>query len=297
MLGELAALGTSLCWSATSTFFTLGGRLVGSVVVNRVRLALAVGFLTLAHGLLGMPLPWGVGGERWFWLTLSGILGLVLGDAFLFQAFVWVGPRLSMLIMTLVPVISTALAWVFLAERLDFREIVGVIVTVVGVAWVVWDQGRTTSDGRPRHRYWSGLAFAFAGAVGQASGLITAKLGLAGGFSPLSATWIRMFTAALIMWGAAVVTRQAWVTVQRLWANGLAMRYILAGAFFGPFLGVTLSLVAVQNAQVGVASALMSLPPIFLLPIGRLVFKERITLGGVVGAVVAVAGAIILTVG
>ena len=106
-----------------------------------------------------------------------------------------------------------------------------------------------------------------------------------------------MFTAALIMWGAAVVTRQAWVTVQRLWANGLAMRYILAGAFFGPFLGVTLSLVAVQNAQVGVASALMSLPPIFLLPIGRLVFKERITLGGVVGAVVAVAGAIILTVG
>ena len=96
-VGELAALVTSLCWSFTSTFFTLAGRLVGSVVVNRIRLVLAVLFLVLAHFMLRQPLPVGAAPWRWFWLALSGFFGLVLGDAFLFQAFVWIGPRLSML--------------------------------------------------------------------------------------------------------------------------------------------------------------------------------------------------------
>ncbi|NOX61951.1 MAG: EamA family transporter, partial [Chloroflexi bacterium] len=99
----------------------------------------------------------------------------------------------------------------------------------------------------------------------------------------------------LIMWGFAAARGQVRPTLRRLRESGSAFRFILAGSFFGPFLGVTLSLVAVQGAQVGVASALMSLPPIFLLPIGRIVFKEQFGWTAVAGAVVAVAGAVVLT--
>ena len=57
-LGQLAALATSVAWSFTSVFFTLSGRQVGSAVVNRVRLLLAVTFTVLTHWLLtGHPLP------------------------------------------------------------------------------------------------------------------------------------------------------------------------------------------------------------------------------------------------
>ena len=124
--GELAALTTALCWSFTSIFFTLSGRQVGSVVVNRVRLLVATIFLVLAHWLLAIPLPLRADPERWLWLGLSGVIGLVLGDAFLFQSYVWVGPRLGMLMMSSVPVISTLLAWIFLAETLVVSQVTGI---------------------------------------------------------------------------------------------------------------------------------------------------------------------------
>jgi len=114
-IGEIAALGTSVCWTFTSTFFTIAGRRVESVIVNRVRLGLAVVFLSLTHFLLqGQWFPPQAGLYRWFWLGLSGVIGLVLGDAFPFQAFVWIGPRRSVLLMSLVPIISTFIAWAFL---------------------------------------------------------------------------------------------------------------------------------------------------------------------------------------
>src|SRR5512145_1333270 len=101
-VGELAALGTSLCFSFGSTLFTLSGRAMGSALVNRVRLLIAALLVMLLHILtFGQVLPLDAGTGPWFWLGLSGLVGFVLGDAFLFQAFVLIGPRLSMLMMAL----------------------------------------------------------------------------------------------------------------------------------------------------------------------------------------------------
>ena len=299
IFGELAALGTSLCFSFTSTFFTLAGRRVGSVVVNRTRLLLAVVFLLLLHwALLGSALPLGAEPERWFWLGLSGILGLVLGDALLFQAFVLIGPRLAMLLMSLVPVISTLLAWVFLGEMLAGRQLLAVAITVGGVAWVILERsGAAMLPGTERHNLGRGVLFALGGATGQALGLVTAKQGLAGDFSPVSGTLIRMMIAAAVMWGAAIAMRRARPTFRRLHQNPRALLQLLAGSFFGPFLGVTLSPIAVQATQVGVAATLMALPPVFLLPISHFVFHERIGWRAIVGTLVAIVGVGMLVLG
>ena len=297
-LGELAALGTSLCFSFTSTFFTLAGRQVGSVVVNRTRLLLAVGFLALVHwALLGQPLPLGAEPERWFWLGLSGILGLILGDALLFQAFVWIGPRLSMLLMSLVPMISTGLAWMFLGETLAGRQLLAVAITVSGVAWVLLERSGTNRMPGTEQRYGLGILFALGGATGQALGLVTAKQGLAGDFSPVSGTLIRMLIAAVMMWGVTIAMRKTRPTFQRLRQNPRALSQLVVGSFFGPFLGVTLSMIAVQATQVGVAATLMALPPVFLLPISHLVFHEHIGWRAIVGTLVAIAGVGLLVLG
>jgi drug/metabolite transporter (DMT)-like permease len=58
----------------------------------------------------------------------------------------------------------------------------------------------------------------------------------------------------------------------------------------GPFLGVWLSLIAIQRTEVGVASTLMGLSPIFLLPIGYLVFSERFGWRAVSGTMIAMVG-------
>lgn len=294
-LGEIAALSTSLAWSLTSTFFTLASRRVGSVITNRMRLLLAVLFLTATHWLLlAEPFPTQVEPERWFWLSISGVVGLLLGDAFLFQAFVWIGPRLSMLMMSLAPVIAGIFSWIFLAEVLSALQVLGVVLTVSGVAWVVW-QGDGRRDGTSKDKqYLRGILFGFGAAAGQALGLITSKLGLGGDFPALSGTLMRMLAAAGIMWLVTILRGKAPGTFSVLRRDRPARWQLIAGSIVGPFLGVWLSLIAVQKTEVGVASALMSLPPIFLLPIGYVWFKERIGWQAVFGTFIAVCGVMIL---
>jgi len=294
-IGGLAALGTSILWAATSTFFTFASRELGSVAVNRARLLLATLFLAITHlAINGVLLPVNVKPEAWFWFVLSGVIGLVLGDAFLFQAFVWIGPRLSMLLMSLAPVISMIFSWIFLAEQLTLLQVLGIGITVLGVSTVILDRGKPSeTEGQNRH-YLKGLLFGLGGAVGQALGLVTSKVGLNAGLSPLSGNLIRMFSAAVIMWFFALVMNQAKVTLESVWHSRRARSFLFMGALAGPFLGVWLSLVAIQHTSVGIASTLMSLPPIFLLPVGMIIFKERIGWRAVVGTVLAISGVAML---
>lgn len=294
-IGGLAALGTSILWAATSTFFTFAGRELGSVAVNRVRLLLATLFLTITHlAINGVLLPVGVEPEAWLWFVLSGVIGLVLGDAFLFQAFVWIGPRLSMLLMSLAPVISMIFSWIFLAEQLTLLQILGIGITVLGVSTVILDRGKPSEkDGQDRH-YIKGLLFGLGGAIGQALGLVTSKVGLNAGVSPLSGNLIRIFSAALIMWFFALVMKEAKVTLSSVWHSGRARSFLFMGALAGPFLGVWLSLVAIQHISIGIASTMMSLSPIFLLPIGKIIFKEPIGWRAVGGTFLAIGGVAML---
>ena len=295
LLGPITALGTSFCWSFTSTFFTLAGRRVGSMVVNRIRLVLAVIFLMLTHwAMLGTFFPWHVSPERWFWLGLSGVLGLLIGDAMLLQSFVWLGPRLSMLIMSLVPVISTLFAWILLGERLSALQMMAILITVGGVASVILDQKGNNAAIVTGRAYLIGVLFGLGGALGQASGLIAAKKGLAGDFSALSGTFIRMFVAMIALWIVTFLMRQGQETLRKLKEDRQAFKYLFAGAFFGPFLGVYLSLVAIQTTEIGIASTLMSLPPVFLLPMSHFVFGERIGVRAVLGTLIAITGVAML---
>jgi drug/metabolite transporter (DMT)-like permease len=289
-VGEIAALGTSVCWTFTSIFFTIGGRRVGPVVVNRARLVLAVLFLTITHFLTrGQWWPVQAGLYRWFWLGLSGVIGLVLGDTLLFQAFVWIGARRSMLLMSLVPIISTISAWIFLGETLSTFEMVAVGLTVGGIAWVVSE--REEADGvqtDPRH-HWLGILTGIGGALGQALGLVVSKKGMVGDFTPLSANLIRMIVAMTVIWSYTLLRGKAGQSLRALTDRNASLA-IVGGAIAGPFLGVWLSLVAVKLTRVGIAATLMALPPIFLLLPSHWVFKERISLQTIVGTVVAGGG-------
>ena len=296
-LGELASLGTSLMFSIGPTLFTLGGRLVGSAVVNRVRLLAALAMLALAHLLIyGSLLPLDAAPSAWFWFGLSGVIGLTLGDAALFQAFVQIGPRLTMLVFSLSPVLTAVMGYLWLGERLGSLQLLGMGITLAGVAWVVSERDpaapvRTLAENR---HYILGLFFAFLGALGQAGGLITAKFGFAGEIHVLSGQIIRMGVASLALWGWTLAARQGAATWARLRTQPAAARYILAGAFFGPVLGIFFSLVGIQNTQVGVASTLQALPPVFLIPIGYYFMKERVSARSIMGTVVALAGVAVL---
>lgn len=294
-MGEIAALATSFCWSLNSIQFTFAGRRVGSRVVNRVRLTFAVLFLSLSHLFLYGKL-WPVQAElyRWGWLGLSGALGLIVGDGSLFQAFLLIGPRRSMMLMTLVPVISTLAAWIFLGEVLLPLELIAILITVGGVAWVVSERQTENEsiDRDPQDRA-LGVLLGLGGATGQALGLVFAKRGLVGDFPALSATVMRMTMAATVIWLGAVFQGRASLAWKAL-EDRKARFWLVGGAFVGPFIGVWLSLIAVRTAPVGIASTLMSLSPIILIPFDHWIFDEEITVRSIAGTVVALIGAAII---
>jgi drug/metabolite transporter (DMT)-like permease len=294
-LGEAAALATSCLWSFTALFFALAGRRISSAAVNRSRLLFATVLLSGAHLVAAGSLLPHAEPYRVAWLGLSGIVGLVLGDAALFQAFVLVGPRLSMLMMATVPIHSTVIGLLVFGEALQPAQLAGIVLTVSGVAWVVTEPRRGGAEGSHEH-YRLGLGLALAGAVAQALGLTFARFGLAGGYSPLSATLIRVLVATAVIWLFAGVRGSAMGTV-RAWRDTTALRLTMVGAVVGPFLGVWLSLVAVANAPLGIAATLMALPPVFLIGLERAAYGTRVTRRGVAGTLVAFGGVALLLLG
>ena len=289
--GELAALGTAALWAFSSILFTIGGRRVGSMIVNRVRLALAVLFVGGMHWLLfGQPFPTGTEPYRYAWLALSALIGLVIGDGLLFQCYVLVGPRIGVLLLSMSPIFGTALAWIFLGERLTPQELGAMAVALGGVTWVVLERGKGAGARISSRTYAIGILFGLGAALCQATNLVMAKQGLAGGYPALSGTMIRMTFAATVMWVWAAVIGEFGRTIRKVRADGQAARAITAAAFIGPFLGVWLSMIAVQSSRIGIASTLMAMTPVLSLPLVRIVFKERVTPRAVLGTLVAMAG-------
>lgn len=293
MWGELAAIGTAVCWSLTAVFFSYSGRKIGSDVVNRSRLIFALLFLAVMHVLLeGSLFPQNVAPFRWWWLGVSGILGLVLGDTFLFKGYVMVGPRLSMLMMSTVPIFSVLFGWLLFDESITSVEMVGILLAVGGIGWVVTEKqlGMTVVENKA---YKAGLFFALLGALGQVANLVTAKYGLVGDYPTVSATMIRLFVAAIVLWGIAALRGQIRHTF-RQWRNQEAFPAMMAGSFTGPFLGIWLSLIAVSLTRLGIASTLMALPPVILIPVEYFIFKRPVSNRGVMGTLLAFVGVMLL---
>lgn len=308
LLGHAAALATSCLFTATTLFFTAAGRRIGSMAVNATRIYLAVILLGVTHlALAGTWIPQATAAQVGF-LAISGVIGLTIGDGALFAAFLMIGPRLALLLMTTSPVFAAGFGWLVLGEVLPPAAWLGVILTVGGVAWVLRErQSGQTQTAAPRRL--RGVILALLAAACQAGGLLLSKVGMGEGIveadqklDPQAATLIRMFFAGIAVtpllcldWQRRRRTRFAGggsdLTGSKLAGFGLAA----CGSCVGPYLGVWMSLEAAQRAPLGEAQALMSLSPVLILPLARLVHQERITRRAVAGAVVALAGAAILS--
>jgi drug/metabolite transporter (DMT)-like permease len=287
-LGEFAALGTAFCWTITALSFESAGKKVGSLAVNYIRLI--IGFLFLSGFTLivrGKLLPTDATPTNWNWLLLSGLVGFTLGDLFLFQAFVIIGARISMLIMALVPPVTAVIGWLFLGENLTGLEILAMLITIGGISLVILERGETSRQVQFSHPL-SGILFAFGGTLGQAIGLIFSKYGM-GEYSPFAATQIRII-AGISGFTILFFFMKRWGKVFAAFKNRVAMTRITVGSFFGPFLGVSLSLLAVQNTLTGIASTIMAIVPILIIPPAVFIFREKLKLKEVVGALIAVAG-------
>ncbi len=293
-LGELAALLTAFFWTVTSMSFEAAGKKVGSLAVNLIRLWMAfVMYAIYLKITRGMFIPLDAGLERWLWLSLSGLVGFVIGDLLLFQAYVVIGARISMLIMSLTPPIAAFAGWVMLGETLSLMNWVGMAITLFGISLVVLKREKPNGNGEKNRKLTTaysvqGILLAVGGAVGQATGLVLSKKGM-GGYDAFASAQIRVLTG-IVGFTLLFFFLKRWGRVTAAFRNGAAMKRIALGSLFGPFLGVSFALISVQHTQAGIAATIMAIVPVMIIPPAVLIFKERINWKEVVGAFITVAG-------
>jgi drug/metabolite transporter (DMT)-like permease len=291
-IGEFAALLTAFCWTATALVFESASNKVGSVAVNLIRLILALGYLSILSLLTrNMALPLDATGSMWLWLSISGFVGFVIGDLFLFESYTIIGSRISMLIMTLVPPMTALLSWMMMGETLTLLNFAGMALTIGGIAIVIVTRSNGEKTFSISHSL-KGILFAFIGAVGQAVGLVFSKVGM-GSYNAFAATEIRIITG-IIGFAIVITVWKKWRNVGSAVKNTPAMKRIFVGSIFGPFLGVSLSLYAVQHANTGVASTIMAIVPVLIIAPAIIFLKQKVSLKEFIGATISVAGVALL---
>ena len=290
-IGEIAAVATAFCWSITSYAFTNAARRVGAIQVNIDRMSFASIILISIITISGISLNLSL--NQISNLVISGILGLVLGDSFLFKSFQLIGARLGVIILASVPVLSTILAYFFLDEVISLLGMFGMLLTITGILIVMVEKKSNWSNNVSISK--TGIFYGFLGALGQACGLIFAKFAFQGGdLNGFSASFIRLFSASIIILPLAATFRRYKNPFGIYPKDGYSTKVILIGTIFGPVLGITGSLIAIEYAKVGIASTLMATMPIIMLPISRFYFKEKLEWKSIIGAFVAVIGAAII---
>ncbi len=291
-VGELAALATAFCWSLSATAFELSGKKVGSLSVNYIRLVTGFIFISVfTFFTRGYFLPIDATSKNWIFLSISGLIGFFIGDLFLFQSYLEVGSRVSMLIMATSPPIAALLGFIIFGEKLRVISILGMAITLLGIAIVILSKNPDEKKIKVTHSV-KGLTYAFLGSLGQSVGLIFSKIGM-GEYNPFAATQIRII-AGFISFTILFIYLKKWDDLKLALKDKKAMLGITIGSIFGPFVGVSLSLLSLQYTSAGISSTITSIVPVTIIPLSMLVFKEKIKLKEILGAITTVAGVAVL---
>lgn len=320
-LGETIALFVAVSWTITALFAEVASKRIGSLPLNVIRMVFSLCLLAITLWLtMGAPYPRFADSSTWFWLMFSGLVGYVIGDYCLFRGYILIGSRFGQLFMTLSAPTAAIMGFLTLGERMGWMAILGMCVTLVGIGMSVLSKQSSAESHESSLQLklpLKGILFATGAGLGQGVGLVLSKIGLEHYSQALTAQSLTMdyvptdaclalplyltipFAATMIravigLAGFSIAqlafTQQGFSTLKKAFCDKTSVLCALASTTFGPFVGVSLSLMATQYTSTGIAQTLMALTPVFILLPAHLIFHQKVTPREVVGAIVSVVG-------
>jgi len=284
--GEFAALITAFLWTITALSFEQASKQVGSLAVNLIRLVLAFILYSIFLWIRdGQPFDPSISKDGKLWLAVSGLVGFVLGDYCLFKAYILIGSRVSNLLMALAPPLAAFFGFMVINETLALLGLIGMLITLSGIVLVI-----LRKPGKKFTLQYSknGVLYGLGAAAGQAVGLVFSKLGM-GDADPFAASQIRVI-AGIGGYLLLFTVLNRWKKLIPAFTSLRNFGFIAVGSFFGPFLGVSFSLMAVKFTTTGIASTIMAIVPVLIIAPSVWIFKEKIGWRDLLGAVIAVSG-------
>ena len=302
-LGEIISLVVAVMWTATALFADQASHRIGAMSTNFFRMVLSAILLAgLLWIVIGHPYPAFADGKTWLWMGLSALVGYVFGDFCLFNSYIVIGARFGQLFMTLAPPFAAIAGWALLGETLSWKSWFAMVVTLTGIAISILNRGR---DGHSLTLKLpvKGVLLGIGAGLGQGVGLVLSKIGMQHyaaalpADAPASFSWAMPFASTMIRSLTGMVGFFVLMALMRKLPelraalhNREGMKYTGLTTLFGPFIGVSLSLMAVQYARAGIASTLMALTPVLILFPYALIYKQKITPKEILGVIVSMTG-------
>jgi DME family drug/metabolite transporter len=283
--GKVLALMTAICFGINPVLLKLGfarkGRsdvavVIGLAITVPVYLAIAplVGGISFAH----MTLPAVVG------FVLGGLFGGGIGRRWMYLAIEKIGASPAAAIKNAAPVITTALAILFLGERVTLLHWLAIVTIVAGITLITWRKGLGV-----RHMLSVGVLAALGSALSYGVRPLFLKYGLDAANLPLTGALIGA-VAALVYAAVLTPNSELWFGLREKSLGLFAASGILQAL---GFLALTFGL---SGEDVSIVYPVTSTAPLFTLLFTALMLRntERLTWRIVIGAVAITAGVIVL---
>ena len=283
-IGFIAALASAASWA------------FGTVIFDRIGKVIPSAGLTFLKGLFSILLMGGMvlfmgglahcGFREFSILALSGIIGIAVGDTLFFRSLQDLGAKVQVLYFMLGQVITMSFSFLLLGDVLSVRQYIGALVLLVGIVIVTW---RRQEDHPNKRR---GIIGGFLSILCFSVSSIMVKVAI-GDVDVVSATFYRMIfgTLAVMFMGFASKRLPSWVTpLKCVRLLGLFLLNV-AVITFGGFL---LSMLAIKNISVSMASVLSTTEPVFVLLFAWLINKEKASRTELLGALVTITGLLII---
>ncbi|MEN9871890.1 MAG: hypothetical protein RLZZ171_2882, partial [Cyanobacteriota bacterium] len=256
LIGESAALSAAILWAISSVIYSRLGLKIPPLQLNLYKGIIAIALVAITLLIQGTALI-NLSTSTVVLLTISGMIGIGLGDTAYFSALNSLGARRSLLLETSSPPMGALLALIFIGEQLAYSSWYGIFLTILGIAWVISE--RNPVDQRsvsPQGIMWGILA-----AIAQALGAVISRYALIqSAVSPLESTLIRLIGGTVIVIGILFlpVAKQAKMPWQ---ISRRSLGVIAIAAFGSTYLGIWLQQISLKFAPTGIAQTFLATSP------------------------------------
>ena len=278
-IGESAALSAAILWAISSVIYSRLG-----LKINLYKGIIAIALIAITLLIQGTALI-NLSTSTVILLTISGMIGIGLGDTAYFSALNSLGARRTLLLETSSPPMGALLALIFIGEQLAYSSWCGIFLTILGIAWVISERNPVDQLSVSLQ----GIIWGILAAIAQALGAVISRYALIqSAVSPLESTLIRLIGGTVIVIGLLFFpltkqTKMQWQISRR------SLGVIAIAAFGSTYLGIWLQQISLKFAPTGIAQTFLATSPLFILPIVALQ-GEKISLRAILGVVISLAG-------
>ena len=298
IIGGGLSLAAAILWAISPLCYNSATRRIGSLNVNLLRMAMASFIL-----LLVLPLWWLADGQpainleinQLIWLTFSGVLGMVVGDYFIFEAYKSLGPRLALQINIVGPAVTVALAWLWLDEVIPPMALVGCIIVLAAIAYILYSESRpgdaTEEDKHATGKVTTaGVVYSILAAVAGAAGAVAMRQSFKVGpeVPTLLATVLRVTCATAVLWAYCGLLGKS-ASFTHLKDNYVRSRMVW-GTIIGPVASMFCYVTAFKYMEAGKVGTIASMSPLFMIPIMAVRYGTPVRARVVFGTIMALAG-------